>query len=137
MGRCAAGRHPRGDEEDPEFQMAPMIDVVFLLLIFFMCASTFDQLRSAAEVPLPVARLPEMDPAATALVVNLCRTAGGGQVLIHGDERFDSAAALLDRVAATTEHSDPSRPAVVRAESAIAYGYVDEVLTALRRANAS
>ena len=31
------------DQEEPAFQMAPMIDMVFLLLVFFMCASQMSQ----------------------------------------------------------------------------------------------
>ena len=42
-------------EEEPEFQMAPMIDIIFQLLIFFMVISTFQKLEDVAEVKLPVA----------------------------------------------------------------------------------
>lgn len=41
--------------EDPEFQMAPMIDIIFQLLIFFMVISTFQKLEGVDEVSLPVA----------------------------------------------------------------------------------
>ncbi len=44
-----------GKFEEMGFQMAPMIDVVFLLLIFFMCASTFHELEAEENVELPVA----------------------------------------------------------------------------------
>jgi biopolymer transport protein ExbD len=37
------------------FQMAPMIDIIFLLLIFFICVSTFDRLESEEQVRLPAA----------------------------------------------------------------------------------
>ena len=36
---------PQGNEE-ATFQMAPMIDMVFLLLVFFMCASTVSQQKN-------------------------------------------------------------------------------------------
>ncbi len=42
-------------KEEPEFQMAPMIDIIFLLLIFFMVISTFQQLEEVGAVNLPVA----------------------------------------------------------------------------------
>lgn len=52
-------RGPR--REDPEVNMAPLIDVVFLLLIFFMVSTTFKheaeikvQLPQASEKPAPV-----------------------------------------------------------------------------------
>ena len=44
---------PQGEE--PEFQMAPMIDIIFQLLIFFMVISTFQQLEDVADVKLPLA----------------------------------------------------------------------------------
>lgn len=40
---------------EPCVDMAPMIDMVFLLLIFFMCASTLSSVDRTAEVDLPVA----------------------------------------------------------------------------------
>jgi len=43
-------KKPR-DVED--FQMAPMIDMVFLLLVFFMCVSSLAQADKAIEVDLP------------------------------------------------------------------------------------
>ena len=42
----------RGAEEG-EFQMAPMIDMVFLLLVFFMCVSTLEQADRAVPLSLP------------------------------------------------------------------------------------
>ncbi len=45
----------------PQLHMAAMIDVVFLLLIFFMCASTF--LRPERDLP---SRLPAAGPAGAA-----------------------------------------------------------------------
>jgi biopolymer transport protein ExbD len=42
-------------EEDDGIQMAPMIDMVFLLLIFFMAASHLNQLEKV-EIEVPVAR---------------------------------------------------------------------------------
>lgn len=36
-----------------DFQMAPMIDMVFLLLVFFMCVSSLAQADKSIEVDLP------------------------------------------------------------------------------------
>ncbi len=38
-----------------EIDMAPMIDMVFQLLIFFMCAATLSQVDFTPEVALPIA----------------------------------------------------------------------------------
>lgn len=36
-----------------EFQMAPMIDMVFLLLVFFMCVSSLAEADRGVEIDLP------------------------------------------------------------------------------------
>ncbi len=47
-------RVPAFGEEEAKFQMAPMIDMVFLLLVFFMCASTLSQ-KQAVKLEMPIA----------------------------------------------------------------------------------
>jgi biopolymer transport protein ExbD len=43
---------PPQSNEEATFQMAPMIDMVFLLLVFFMCASTVSQQKNLKlEIP--------------------------------------------------------------------------------------
>ena len=47
-------RLPRKERAAEDFQMAPMIDMVFLLLVFFMCVSTLAQAdRLLVELDLP------------------------------------------------------------------------------------
>ena len=43
-------------EEDPEFQIAPMIDILLVLLVFFMSIATEQVLQVNKEVILPVAK---------------------------------------------------------------------------------
>jgi biopolymer transport protein ExbD len=40
---------------DVDVDMTPMIDMVFLLLVFFMCAATMSQVDFTPEIKLPVA----------------------------------------------------------------------------------
>src|SRR2546425_11285578 len=42
-------------EEDPEFQIAPMIDILLVLLVFFMSISSTEVLQANREIQLPVA----------------------------------------------------------------------------------
>ena len=44
-----------GDGDEPEFQIAPMIDVLLVLLIFFMSITTLRVERMDKTVNLPVA----------------------------------------------------------------------------------
>jgi len=58
------GAHRRGKkavrkpdaEADPEFQIAPMIDILLVLLVFFMSISSTEVLQSNQDVDLPVAK---------------------------------------------------------------------------------
>ena len=43
-------------EEDPEFQIAPMIDILLVLLVFFMSISSTEVLASNKTITLPVAK---------------------------------------------------------------------------------
>jgi len=43
-------------EEDPEFQIAPMIDILLVLLVFFMSISSTEVLASNKTISLPVAK---------------------------------------------------------------------------------
>jgi biopolymer transport protein ExbD len=47
----------RKNREQPEagIDMTPMIDMVFLLLVFFMCAATLSKVDFTPEIKLPVA----------------------------------------------------------------------------------
>lgn len=47
-------RVPPEEAEEAKFAMAPMIDMVFLLLVFFMCASHMSQGRNI-ELKIPMA----------------------------------------------------------------------------------
>ena len=42
--------------ERPVLQMAPLIDIIFLLLIFFMAASIFYQLETEIDITVPAAK---------------------------------------------------------------------------------
>lgn len=57
---------------DVGFQMAPMIDVVFLLLIFFMVASIFAQWETKIGIEVPTAETGDTDTRdPSEIIVNL------------------------------------------------------------------
>ena len=43
-------------EPEPEFQIAPMIDILLVLLVFFMSISSTEVLQSNRTIALPIAR---------------------------------------------------------------------------------
>lgn len=72
-GQLAKAATRNAPEEDPEFQIAPMIDILLVLLVFFMSISSTQVLQTNDSVRLPVAKdgkqmRPEQDGT---LVVNV------------------------------------------------------------------
>lgn len=109
--------------EEAKFAMAPMIDMVFLLLVFFMIASRFSQVQS---VPLEIpdaakAVVPKDRP--DRLVVNITSdgTIHVGPVVVDDDELR----------AAVQEHKDanPNIKIYVRADKETQHKEVRKVMT--------
>ena len=103
---------PRRTDE-PELNMTPLIDVVLLLIVFFMLSSTFVQ-EGRMRVRLPEARdVPVNRPAAEAIVVTV--TQGGGYRVNERDlvnASADTLAAALEQVAG----SERGAPVTLRAD---------------------
>ena len=59
------------EEEEVGFQMAPMIDVVFQLIIFFMCVTTLSKMVVAEDIKLPLAEHSREKKGAAEVIVNV------------------------------------------------------------------
>lgn len=104
---------PRRNEE-PEINLVSLIDVVLMLVVFFMLSSTF-----SAEGRLKV-RLPEADsvPATRApadtLVVTVTAT---GSYLVNGRELVNSSADTLRAAVVKVAGTERNVPVTVRADA--------------------
>lgn len=93
--------------------LTPLIDVVFILLLFFMLTSTFNRYHSVELDALSVAQ----SPAAPAIEAPLLITVlGGGHYRLGSDDASMAAAALVRRV---SEASNGQRALLVRAGQAL------------------
>jgi len=125
-------RFGRGkNEESPEFQMAPMIDVVFLLLIFFLCASHFQMEESELKANLPVSsiKVPSEDlPDDVVIDID-----AGGRITINKTE-YDSDDSLelsqLRGLLLTLKELYQDQGVVIAAESNTRHGRIVNVLNA-------
>lgn len=116
-------RFPRRRRDPVEVNLTPLIDVVFLLLIFFMVSTTFET-RQALELELPESASGQpMEAAPVTLVV----TAAGEYRL---GERVHTAATLGDALAAQAEQAR-EHGLVVEADGRAAHA---DVVRALDRA---
>src|SRR5438067_10892101 len=89
-------------EEDPEFQIAPMIDILLVLLVFFMSIATEQVLQVNKEVILPVAKEAKQPEAKeqkkSELMLNLTWSDIGNTGSIIVDEKTIDASALQDLI---------------------------------------
>jgi len=115
-------------DDNPEelaLNLTPMIDVVFLLLIFFMVATTFLDPEREIDLELPPAdsatiSADELDE----IVVNVLRN--GTYVLAGRNLDADGMLEVL-RIAA---RRDPETPVTIRGDAQVAYEAVVRVLDA-------
>jgi len=116
-------------EEDPEFQIAPMIDILLVLLVFFMSISTTDALQSNKEVNLPVAKdaKPPDKGAGNQVVLNVTWQPVSGSSNIEVDSAILSPADLVpmlrNRLVAV-----PQTRVLVRADRNVRYEYLRQIL---------
>lgn len=71
-------------KEDADIDITPMIDIVFLLLAFFVIVSKMDP---AAAVQLPRARYGESIPAKSCVVLVVGQSAGGDPIVYKGSSQ--------------------------------------------------
>mgnify|MGYP000042570266 CR=1 FL=1 len=120
----------KGYRPDPVgFQLAPMIDIVFLLLCFFVTSQLFAQWESELDIQLPTAKsakTPQRLPGEVILNIR-----ADGTVVVSG-QTFDAEG--LDRLLGRLTELFPGQPGVLRADRATPYQHVIAVIDACRRA---
>lgn len=118
--------------ESPVVNMTPMIDVVFLLLIFFMVAAKFTNLERRIDLKVPrVAQAAALTPAPARRVVNIY---ADGRIMLDGEDV--SLDELTTRLFALQAQFDDA-PVLIRGEANAAHQRVTEVLAACRAAGLS
>ena len=90
------GRRPM--EEAQGMQMAPLIDIVFLTLVFFMTTTVFTSMESELDIQLPTASESEMDERSQGeIYINLT---SDGKIIVNDRElTIEQLQGVLDRVA--------------------------------------
>ena len=114
----------------PGFPLTPMIDVVFLLLCFFVTSQIFAQWETEIDVALPTAATGDVPQRLPGEVIINVRADGAavvnGQVL--DDARLRT---MMDRLVELF----PGQPVLLRADKATAYEHVVRVLDTCRQAD--
>jgi len=117
----------RRPQEDLTLDLTPLIDVVFLLLIFFMVTTTFAT-QSGIGVKLPEATAQER-PSTEAVSISIKAT---GELFL--DEKPVTREALRAGLKTLEQQRGAETVVVVRADESVAHGRVVEAMDAARTA---
>jgi len=121
-------------EEDPEFQIAPMIDILLVLLVFFMSIATEQVMQVRKEVLLPVAKeakeLDAKDKAKSELMLNLTWSdlENTGSIIV--DDKTVDAGGLQDLIRKKKE-INPDLRVIIRADRRAKYAFVRSIMVAM------
>lgn len=118
-------------QEQPEsVPMAPLIDIVFLTLVFFMVTSVYSTLESEIDITLPTASTAELDERMQGeIFINLRED---GQIVLNGREvDLDGLQEILDRVA----QYFPGGSVIIRGDSKADLGRAIAILNTCRKAD--
>ncbi|MDR2849687.1 MAG: biopolymer transporter ExbD [Verrucomicrobiota bacterium] len=114
----------------PTFQMTSMLDIVFLLLFFFVTTSVFSQWEYEININLPTAqsgKVPDRLPGE--IIINIAKD---GRISVNQqDLTVDALKTRLDRLAKYF----PGQPVVLRADKETRYEDLIKVVDTCRKAD--
>ncbi len=112
------------------FQIAPMIDVIFLLLTFFVASQIFSQWETEIDITLPTAQTSEQpDRIPGEIIINI---RDDGAVVVNQLEMDEAA---LDGLLTRIVEQFTDWAVLIRADQDTRYEDVIDVLDACRRAD--
>lgn len=120
-------RFRREEEDSFAFDMTPMIDVVFLLLIFFMVSTVFVDFSKKMDINLPTSKSSALDESTKTLEVEMTKDKkiflAGKPLTLLG----------LETTLAKMEIKDKKPSAIIRADKGLPYGDVIQVMGLLQK----
>jgi biopolymer transport protein ExbD len=125
-------RKREGDDGDPEFQVAPMVDVLLVLMLFFMSITSTEMLKKEKNLQLADADHAKQDKdkknKPNELVVNVTWQNDTAGFSMDGI-KYPSADALQAVLAARREQN-PQAYVLIRADRDVEYSNISDLMTA-------
>ena len=126
-----------GGEGEPEFQIAPMIDVLLVLLVFFVMITSAEVLKVDKNLTLPVSpnakkREPEM--AKHEMAVNLRYDASTNKGVLVMDDRVYTDWQEVVPILSESKKRDPKLRIVVRGDAAVPAGEIQRAMNLIGEA---
>jgi len=124
-------------EAEPEFQIAPMIDILLVLLVFFMSISSTEVLQSSDNVKLPVAKAgKDVDKGDTGgqIIINVLFNPVNNVSTIEVNERDMTPPQLTEELKKKVI-LNPGIRVLIRADKQVRYEFMRTLLEAIGASN--
>lgn len=139
-----AGGGGGAENGEPEFQIAPMLDVLLVMLIFFMTITSVQVLKVDKSIELPVApNAQKRDDRRSEAIVNVRWNPDERKAVFVYDERvYERATEIIAPLRAAkaagdakvTQRDNPEFRAVIRADAAVPALHVSHAMNACAEA---
>jgi biopolymer transport protein ExbD len=117
----------REEEDNFALDMTPMIDVVFLLIIFFMVSTVFVDFSRRMDINLPSSKSSVIDETVKSLEIEMTKDKKilmmGKQITLLG----------LETTLSKMEFKGKKQSAIIRADKSLPYGDVIQVMGLLQK----
>jgi biopolymer transport protein ExbD len=119
-------------EEDPEFQIAPLVDILLVMLVFFMSISSTEVLQKTEGINLPVAK--DAKPAEKNIdsqtIINILWSEinNSGTIAID-DKKYDNADQMIPLLQDKVKKKPETR-VLIRADKKVKYEFLKRVMLA-------
>ncbi len=120
-------------QDEPEINLTPLIDVVFLMLIFFMVSTTFMR-QADLELTLPEASQDPREQATDRIELSIN---ADGQYFVNGEPLINTQLETVRRALEQARAEMPDAPLVIRADGRSAHQSVVTAMDAASQANIS
>lgn len=115
--------------EEANFMLAPMVDMLFILIIFLLVTTTYGEMESEIDIELPAAKIAQpQDRGPREVVVNI---RPDGVMVIHREPYTSER--LLDTLKRLAE-ANPDQGVIIRADANALHQYVIHVMDLCRQA---
>lgn len=126
---------------DPEFQVAPMVDVLLVLMLFFMSITSTEVLKKEKNLHLAQAKNAKPDEKKTKThetVINVALKAGDNSSAGFSMDGVDYATPeAMQSILASRIQKDPQTYVLIRADKEIEYSNIADLMTTCAAAGIS
>jgi len=122
-------KFPHPNKKSASFNLTPLIDVVFLLLIFFMLTTTFVNLENRIKVDLPTGDFAAAEPSENIIVT----ITENNTIYLNG--KLIDPLKLTESVTAEIK-DEPEKIVILEADKNVLHGKVIRVMDLLKKGGA-